>query len=727
MPGIRYVAAMLLTALALVACGGGGGESNGGADSTADRPFGLDQRVAPSAFPIPTGSNKPLQAVEVIPGLRLSTLTFVTHAGDGSNRLFVLQRSGVISVIDGAGGSIGGAQTANFLDVSANVSVSGEGGLLGLAFDPAFRTNGFFYISYATAGERKLRISRFKVSSTNPNVADRASERVVLDLDHPRTYHYGGWIGFAPDGTLYISHGDSGFEQSPDSNPQVRDALFGKILRIRIDAEGVSSIPSDNPFGTMVWALGLRNPWRCSFDRGGGDFWCGDVGANSREEVNRISRGANYGWPRYEGSLPTSPGVQPPSDYKPPLHEYDHSQGVAVVGGYVYRGTSLPGMAGRYLYTDVASTNLWAIQLDGTGSLVSNTVAADNLNAIFSLGEDEAGELLAVSQDGAVYRIAASATATESAEMPATLSATGLFTDLSQLTPAPGLIDYEVNSPLWSDGASKRRWFVLPGSETIGFAPDGSWQFPLGAITVKHFELPRAGGDATRIETRVMVHRQGGWVGYTYRWRADQQDADLLTDGATAAYDTIDPVSGAAQRVNWTFPSQAQCLSCHTQATGRVLGINTTQFNRDHRYGGSGRTDNQLRTLNHIGLFAQDIGEASQYGALPDPANAQASLEARAKSYLEANCSMCHRPDGTAPVSIDLRNSTALADMKLVGAAAEQPTVAGALRIVPGDAASSDLWRRVAATDGNRMPPTGVSVPDEQALKLLSDWIGALQ
>jgi uncharacterized repeat protein (TIGR03806 family) len=729
---IRHVLTALGLALALAACGGGSGGSDGSSSDAGSvsegTAIGLDERVPASGLQIPTGTTggKPLTAVELVPGLRLSTLTFVTHAGDGSNRLFVLQRSGVVTVINDVAGS---PKATTFLDLTPSVNTNGEGGLLGLAFDPAFRSNGYFYVAYSmldiATGARKLRISRFRVSAGNANTADAASERVVLDLDRSRSYHYGGWIGFAPDGALYISHGDGGNEQSVENNPQNRDSLFGKILRIRVNADGSYAIPSDNPFGTAVWAVGFRNPWRCSIDRANGNLWCGDVGNVLLEEVNRVERGANHGWPLFEGSLANPDlGGQHSAAFTLPIHQYDHSLGIAVVGGYVYRGTALPGMVGKYLYTDVASPNLWAIEFDSNGSLVSNTVVADNLNAIFSLGEDEAGEVYAVSQDGAIYRVAASALPdVPAAEMPTTLSATGLFTDLAQLTPAPGLIDYDVNSPLWSDGARKRRWFVLPGTETIGFAADGAWTFPVGTITVKHFELAQPGGGTRRVETRVMVHRPGGWVGHTYRWRDDQREADLLQAGATATYDTVDPASGAGMRVNWTFPSQSQCLSCHTQATGRVLGLNTLQFNRDHEYASTGRTGNQLLTLNHIGVFGQDIGELSQYGALPDPYSTNGPLESRAKSYLETNCSACHRPGSTAPVSIDLRYGTARADMKLFGVAADQPTTTGAVRIVAGNHAASDLWRRVAATDGNRMPVLGVSVPDQQALKLLADWI----
>jgi mono/diheme cytochrome c family protein len=223
-----------------------------------------------------------------------------------------------------------------------------------------------------------------------------------------------------------------------------------------------------------------------------------------------------------------------------------------------------------------------------------------------------------------------------------------------------------------------------------------------------------------------MVNRPEGWTGYTYRWRADQSDADLLTTGATAAYDTVNPATGAATRIDWTFPTQAQCLNCHTLATGRVLGINARQLNGSHTYQSTGNADNQLRTLNHIGIFSSDIGEAAQYAAMPAATDASASLEARAKSYLDTNCSICHLPGGPTPVAMDLRYSTAVAGMQLVGVA-NQGSVGG-VRVAAGNHAGSLLWTRAASTAANvRMPPLGVQMVDEAGLQVLANWIDSLR
>ena len=719
MPSFR--AFFLLLLLALTGCGGGGGGAN-------SQSFGLDARAAPSSVQIPTGGGNgtQLRAENAFPNLQFNGPVALTHAGDGSNRLFVAERSGAIKVFANSRDT---TQATTLLDLTARVdSEGGEAGFLGLAFDPAFRTNRTFYVTYATKGTtpRKVRLARYRISSTNPNAIEANSERVLLEIDHANSYHFGGWIGFGPDGLLYMTHGDAGnFDQV-----QSTSALFGKVLRMRMNSDASAySVPSDNPYGNLVWARGLRNPWRCSFDRAGnGNLWCGDVGDSRREEVNLIQRDGNYGWPIYEGSLSDiNPTSRPYSDFTPPVREYDHSVGVAVIGGFIYRGTALPEFAGRYIYGDYTAQSVWALQFDGSGGVTANDVVAAGPPFMLGMGEDQNGELYVLSGGGTILGLQRGAGNSAGAPMPAVLSATGLFSNLAQLTPSPGVIDYEVNAPFWSDGARKQRWIVVPDGATIGFAADGAWSFPPGTITVKHFELPLPGGGVTRVETRVMVNRAAGWTGYTYRWRADQSDADLLTTGGSGAYDTVNPATGAATRITWTFASQAQCLNCHTQATGRVLGLNTLQVNRGHTYQSTGNADNQLRTLNHIGLFAQDIGAAAQYGAMPDPSSASASLESRAKAYLESNCSNCHRPGGPTSVNMDLRYSTAVAEMNAVAVAAGIPTASGALRIAPGNHASSDVWRRATSTSTTRMPPLGTTLVDEQGLQSLSAWIDSLR
>ena len=706
-----------VTAVAVSGCGGGDGASGG------DQAVGLDQRVEVTGlnFPIAAGGTT-MTAVNAFPNIKFATPTFLTHVPDGSNRLIVTQRHGDIRVFPNQAAV---ASTTSFLDLTARVDgTTGESGLLGLAFDPAYTSNGFFYVSYTTkTTPRKVRLSRFKVTS-NPNVADPNSERVVYEYDHPSASHFGGWLAFGPDGMTYLSTGDG---ESVTVSQDLNQPL-GKVLRMRINADGSYSVPADNPYGNLVWALGFRNPWRCSFDRANGQLWCGDVGQSSREEVNFIVKGGNYGWSFWEGSVPyVNPGSVPYSNFLPALYEYDHTVGVAVIGGYVYRGRANPSLVGRYIYADAGTSNIWGISTDGGGRLTGQALLASNANAIQTFGEDEAGEIFGLSAFGDVYRLQASGASGNSASMPVVLSATGFFADLGSLQPKPGVIDYELNAPFWSDGAVKRRWLALPGQQTVGFHPTEAWSMPVGTVTVKHFDLPIPGGGMRRLETRVMVLRESGWEGATYRWRGDQSDADLVTSGSIGSFTTVDPATGAAVTLNWVFPSPAQCLACHTQASGRVLGLKTQQLNRSHTYASSGVAANQLRTLDHIGVFGTTIGDAGQYGVMADPTNTSSSLTDRAKAYLDSNCSQCHRPDGPTPVNMDLRYGTAVDAMGVVGTAAAVPTVGGALRIAPGAHADSDLWRRITATNAIRMPPISSGMVDQTGSALIAEWIDSLR
>lgn len=724
----RWAGWMSTMCLALVAgCGGGSGGGSG-----------LDARASASGINVPIDvagtSVGSVRAVRAFPGIQPADPTYMTGARDGTNRLFVADKNGVIRVFANRSDV---SQTSVFMDLSGRVDDStGESGLLAVVFDPAFASNRQFYVTYAYAPDpsrpdastRTVRLSRFTANAARTS-ADPSTERVLFEYAHPGIYHFGGWIGFGPESdgrTLYMTTGDN------TQWPGVQDTSqpYGKVLRIRLAADGGSyTVPADNPFGATnpVWALGLRNPWRCSFDpAGNGNLWCGDVGEASFEEINLIRAGRNYGWPHCEGLQVNAPGGQPCSSYEAPAYAYPHSTGIAVIGGFVYRGSAMPSQTGRYLFTDFVNPTLWSRGSDGN---VLPVLSNYHDGFVHTMAEDDNGEVYALTADGTIYRFeddTASSPGNDGSNptMPSTLSATGLFGDTAQLTPHPAMVDYGVQSALWSDAAEKKRWVVVPDGRSIGFSSNGNWTFPVGTITVKQFDLPKSTGGVTRVETRVMVLRANGWTGYTYRWRADQSDADLLTDGASGTYETVDPVTKASVSVNWTFPSSTQCLNCHTQASGRVLGLNTRQLNASHTYRATGRSANQLRTLERVGLLSGDVGSPDQHETMPDPHDSAASIELRARAYLDANCAMCHQPGGPTPVAdMDLRFSTATSDTRLIDVAATQSS---GLRVDGGDHAASVLWQRMSSTGGNRMPPLGTRMADEQALKMLADWIDGL-
>lgn len=324
--------------------------------------------------------------------------------------------------------------------------------------------------------------------------------------------------------------------------------------------------------------------------------------------------------------------------------------------------------------------------------------------------------------------------ATAGGTLPATLSATGAFTDLASLTPRSGLIPYDVNAPLWSDHALKVRWIAVPNGETVGFAPTGSWDFPTGTVLVKHFELgtdERDPDERTRLETRFLV--KGGsasWYGVTYRWRADGSEADLLgADGGTRDL-TIRETDGGSRSQRWTFPARADCLSCHNPSAGFALGANTRQLNGDFTYPSSSARDNQLRTLNHIGLFDRDLDESAipGYAALAALDDTGASLERRVRSYLDANCAQCHHPDGPGHGGLDARFDTPLASQGLIdGAVTDSLGIDGARVLKPRDQWRSVLLHRIDVRgDAIQMPPLGSAVIDAAAVAAIRSYLGGL-
>ena len=342
--------------------------------------------------------------VPVLTGLASPVL--VTNARDGSHRLFVVERGGVIKVLQP-----GGNATSVFLDITSKVQSGGERGLLGLTFHPRYGSNRRFFVHYTRREDGATVIAEYRADPGNPNVAD-LTETALLVIAQPFANHNGGMVEFGPDGFLYIGMGDGGSGDDPGRRAQDINQLLGKILRIDVDqasGEQAYSSPPSNPFfGSIpgadeIYAWGLRNPWRFSFDRGTGDLYAGDVGQNAVEEIDIIARGGNYGWRIWEGARCTEnePGLCTRYGFVLPVAEYGHTGGrCSVTGGYVYRGarSSLP--AGAYVYGDFCSGEIFVLQ-NGTSS-----VALDTELGIASFGEDESGELYVVGLAGTIHRIA---------------------------------------------------------------------------------------------------------------------------------------------------------------------------------------------------------------------------------------------------------------------------------------------------------------------------------
>ena len=339
----------------------------------------------------------------------------VTNAADGSDRLFVVEKAGVIKIV-----ASGTTLSPPFLDIRAKVGTTGERGLLGLAFHRAYETNRRFYVFYTRASTGRLVIEEYRASIGDPDVADPSTARTILTIAHPATNHNGGHLAFGRDGYLYIAVGDGGGSGDPENDAQSKESLLGKLLRIDIDrTDGVRAYrrPASNPYVgkpglNEIWSRGLRNPWRFSFDRATGDLWIGDVGQQRWEEVDRSTvskgagRGKNFGWRVMEGFHCYRPATGCNKQGKTkPLAEYGHTVGCSVTGGYVYRGTQSPSLAGLYVFGDFCSGRIWMLPR-GASKPAAETLLLDTGFNISSFGEDEAGEVYVVDYGGAIYRLA---------------------------------------------------------------------------------------------------------------------------------------------------------------------------------------------------------------------------------------------------------------------------------------------------------------------------------
>ncbi len=536
----------------------------------------------------------------------------------------------------------------------------------------------------------------------------------------------------------------------PNDNPFVATnaAVVGQASSLSSPSATQSDVTGKMPVPLApleeFFCLGLRSPHRMTIDPPTGRIFIGDVGESSREEIDVIQpgeSGLNFQWNECEGNLGSMKapflGIS-----RGPVLDYPHTDGRAVIGGYVYRGQKFASdLGGKYIFGDNVMRIVWA--LDETATPAKKTVlcvmpkgegpnSGSDYTGLSSFGVDSAGELYFCQMSsigGRIFTLQRGGPPPSTHQLPKLLSQTGAFTDLLNLQPADGMIPYGVNSPLWSDGAQKQRWFVLPTQTKIGFSDTGEWKFPAGTVFVKNFSLPVDDNDPAvqhRLETRLLIRDTSGTVyGASYKWRADNSDADLITAGTNELI-TIKTATGTRTQ-KWFYPGRQDCLTCHTPVSGGVLGVSTRQLNGDYKYP-NGVTDNQLRTLGHLGLFDKEFDPLKifRYPKLVNLTNTSVALELRVRSYLDANCAMCHRPGG-AGAFFDARFVTPLKKQNLLnGPVANLRGITGAKVVVPGDTNRSILFQRISVTGEGQMPPIARNVVDDKAVALIGQWISKL-
>jgi uncharacterized repeat protein (TIGR03806 family) len=678
--------------------------------------------------PQPVGSNDATISWPVaFPSLpRLATPSALFQLkGDNAN-WYVLGQAGVIHRFSNQSGA---NNLTKVLDIQDRVSFDAtETGLLGVAVHPQFASNHYVYLYYTgdnASGSLESRVARYKVN--NDGTFDKASEFILLRMDRPFNNHLGGDMAFGKDGYLYISSGDGGSGGDPYQNGQNTNVLLGKLLRIDVDNTSGNlnyAIPPDNPFVGQanrrpeIWAYGLRNPWRFSFDILSGELWLGDVGQSAWEEINLITRGGNYGWGDMEGNGCYSgrPSCSTAGKIKPVYPISQDTGACSVIGGYVYRGAAYPAAYGKYFFTDYCLNTLRSIVLDSNNQVTLASHGNVSANPV-AFAQDNNGELYLLGQSNTagqqIFKLQASGGNQQPGTMANQLSNTGCVNAQTPTEPASGLIPYSVLSALWSDGAAKERFLAIPDGGKISLASDGDFGFPVGSVLVKHFKL-----DGKFVETRLFARGALGWQGFSYEWRDDQADATLL--------------SGAKDKqignLNWHYPSREECLVCHTPAANYSLGLESSQLNSDLLYINTGVTANQLVTLEHIGVFSSALTAAQKTNRLVALNDTSASLASRARSYLHSNCSGCHRPDGPTNTTLDLRFGTSLPSTHSCNQApgAGNLGIGNPLIIAPGEPERSVLLARMKTRDTNQMPPIASHIVDEQAVLVISDWIAGL-
>jgi glucose/arabinose dehydrogenase len=753
----------------------------------AARPFGIDRRtplvtsrVVGSPDPPP-----PYRVKRVLPGLTFPFPIAVKHQ-PGSDRLLVITQAW----------PYGPAALQRVRDDPAAAEIETlfavDGVAYEIAFHPDYATNGYVYVGSnnpANGSPKQTRVTRYTMSRTPPYALDLKSAKVIIEW--PSDGHNGGALAFGKDGMLYVTSGDGTSDSDTHIVGQDLSKLTAKVLRIGVDHPEPGkayAVPRDNPFVGVAgvrpetWAYGLRNPWRLTVDAKTGHVWVGNNGQDLWEQAYLIRKGENYGWSVTEGSHPFYPNrKQGPTPITPPTVEHHHSEARSLTGGIVYYGTKFPQLQGVYVYGDYSTGKVWGVRHDGN-KITWHKELADTHLQITGFGTDSRGEILICDHrgegKGGLYTLEPTPRDLPPSGFPRRLSESGLFRSVRGHKVEPALIPYSVNAPLWSDGAYKERYLALPGADSrIDFTRWRGWNFPDRSVLVKSFALEAAGEPASRrwIETRFLTRQDGEWFGYSYAWNDEQTDATLVgARGMDRDFEMKDPSApGGVRKQSWHYPSRAECMVCHSRAANFVLGLSELQMNCEHDYGGI--NDNQLRTLEHLGILRVDwAGETKdqmreeararglsegqinaymdrqtstrlqreaagpsslltfapeKYRRLVDPYDPKADVASRARSYLHANCAQCHVEAGGGNAQMELEFTTALDKMRVMDVKPQHHTfgLADARLVAPGHPERSVVLHRMAHRGEGHMPPLATSVVDRQAAQLINNWIRGLR
>ena len=750
-------------------------------EKSSGKPFGIEKRIpwtenhiAGTPEPPP-----PFTVKRILEKLNIPCPMHVFHE-PGTENLFLLHQ---LFPWGGEGRLLRVKEDSSSADIQTLLAPNRI--FYGIAFHPEYEKNGFIYMGSngpMTGPNKTTRVSRYTVARTAPYAIDPKSELIVLEWDSDG--HNGGDLAFGKDGMLYVSSGDGTSDSDKNLAGQDLSKLNSKVLRLDVlhpEPGKTYAIPADNPFVGQpnvrpeTWAYGLRNPWRLTADRQTGDIYVGNNGQDLWEQVYLIKKSENYGWSVQEGSHEFYPARQRgPHPITGPIVEHGHAESRSLTGGQVYYGTRFPELRGMYIYGDWSTGKIWGLKQEG-GKVIQHLELASTPMHITGFGFDSHGELIIADHSSGYYTLERAAPQDPSKKFPLRLSETGLFASVKDHKPNAALIGYSVNSPLWSDGAYKERYMALPGADSqINYTRDRGWDFPEGTVLVKSFALEKEHGNPQSrkwIETRLMVKQLNLWAGYSYIWNDEQTDAVLVAkEGVDRDYSIQDASApGGTRKQTWHYPSRTECMVCHSRAFNFVLGLSEAQMNRNHDY--NGVVDNQLRTLEHLGLFKSkwaDIErgiiwhegknlnktnkEADEYTdvytatrlqreapytkllphtpegcqRLANPYDAASGdLNSRARAYLHANCAHCHVMAGGGNAMMELEFITPTAETNIFGVKPlhDNFNAADAKIVAPGSPERSVLLHRISKRGPGQMPPLASSMVDDQAVKLIDEWI----
>lgn len=687
-------------------------------------------------------------------------ITAFAHAPNEPDSLYIAVKPGVVYRIE----NIHQPEPKVFLDLSdRTIWETGESGLHSLAFHPNYGENGYFYVFYSTTatspqgvGEHD-RLARFQVSAADPSQADPESEVPMIQQYRLISLHHAGDLKFGPDGYLYLGLGDASSHNDYLGNSQRIDKNFhAGILRLDVDEApdnllpnphpgvlGGYRIPKDNPFieidvfngkpvdpeqvRTEFYAVGLRNPWKMSFDPVTSDLYAIDTGGDLQEEVNLIQKGGNYGWAIMEGDAVLKPDQLaeiPEPSLLPPSLLYEHNRGnTAITAGLLYRGDKFPEFDGKFIFADWGG-NIGVYQPGPAPQREIQWIARQTLVTDISLLPATGDILFSDLLTGRILQLLPPVVL--GSNPPDKLSETGVFQDTQRLILAEAFVPYELNHPFWSDDAIKQRWVSTNAeNEPVQAFADRSWQIPQGTVFVKHFEMEMRTGDPDsrrRLETRLLMKTADSVYGVTYRWDEDNEDAHLVPDSGLEEEIWITDPDGTSHSQTWLYPSRTECLDCHTEVGGHALGFSTPQINRSTEIHGT--RENQLLRLIETGSIQGEVEPDGGWPRYVDIDDTFHSVEYRVRSYLAANCASCHQPGGPTLSTWDARLTTPTDQMQLINHNVQVYSFWNNHRLVdPGVSERSMLPMRLSSLGSFYMPPTGSFKVNTQGMNLVKEWV----